>query len=606
MAMAIRDRAQIPRQYCWSTEDIFADEAAWERAIEGVRVEMARMEAYRDRLAEGPGVALEALEQMDRVRCALSPVMLWPRLCYQVETADQTKAGRFDRSRTIGAQAAAAMAFIEPELVAIGFETLDEWVRAEPGLADHRRMLDRLRRRQAHVCSPDVERVLSLAEDPFEAAVAIHSVLVNTDLHFQPAQDSDGNEHQITQSGINALLGDADRTLRRTAWQNYQDGYLACRNTLAASVATGIKQLVLHARVRGYGSTLEAAMHKDELPISVYDNVIDVFRRNLPVWHRCWRLRRQAMEIEQVHGYDLAAPLSRESMEVPYEQAVQWVCDGMEPLGDEYVSVLRRGCGQERWVDVYPTRSKRMGAFAASGSVPHPYVFVNYHDDMSSVSTLAHELGHAMHGYFTRRHQRLQNCTGYGNFLGETASNFNQALVRHHLYQTQTDPHVRFAIVEEALFNFHRYMFVMPMLSQIEHRMHQQVEQGEALTADGMMQWMADLLEEGYGGEVAMDRERMGMTWAAFPAHICKNFYAFKYMTGIAAAHALASRVLDDKQAGADYMALLQSGGSRGPLETLQAAGVDMQSPEPVQAAFDVLTQWLDRIEALLPEAVNR
>jgi oligoendopeptidase F len=352
---------------------------------------------------------------------------------------------------------------------------------------------------------------------------------------------------------------------------------------------------------------LEAALAPKNIPTSVFHNTVDTVRRHLPLWHRYWRIRREALGLERLHVYDIKAPLTSEKPAIPFEQAAEWISAGMEPLGEEYVSAMRRGIFQERWIDRLPNLGKRSGAFSAGVPDTHPFILMSYTDDIFSLSTLAHELGHSLHSYFAWKHQPFVYAR-YTIFVAEVASNFNQALVRAHLLEQETDPLFQLSVLEEALANFHRYFFIMPTLARFELEIHQRVERGEALTAAGMITLMADLFHEGYGDEVAdfsseSDRERIGITWAQFPNHLYANFYVYQYTTGIGAAHALAQRVLDGEPGAVeDYLAFLKAGGSLYPLEALELAGVDMTSPEPVEAAFSVLSGYVDRMEALLGE----
>jgi len=310
--------------------------------------------------------------------------------------------------------------------------------------------------------------------------------------------------------------------------------------------------------------------------------------------------------LEVLKPYDTRAQLSAEVLPVPYEQAVEWVAEGVAPLGEDYVRVLRRGAGEDRWVDVYPNKGKRMGAFSTGSMDTRPFIFMSYNDDIYSMSTLAHELGHSMHSYHTRGTQPYV-YSNYGLFQAEVASNMHQALTRRHLLSTSTDPALQLAVVEEAMANFYRYFFIMPSLARFELAVHERVERGGALTADYLNDLMADLMLEVYGSEVEVDehdRPRVGSTWAQFHTHLYSNFYVYQYATGIAAADHLVERVAaGEKDAIASYLAFLKSGGSMYPLDGLRMAGVDMTSPEPVEAAFATLASMVDRLEKLTATA---
>jgi oligoendopeptidase F len=373
------------------------------------------------------------------------------------------------------------------------------------------------------------------------------------------------------------------------------------KNALAQCLATGVKQNVFVARVRGYESPLHSAMEPNFLPTRVFTSLIAAFEKHLPIWHRYWNLRRRALGLEKLTPYDVKAPLGQAPAPVAYETAVEWIAEGMAPLGEDYVAALRRGAGPERWVDWACNRGKRMGAFSSGTVGTHPYILMSYNDDLFSLSTLAHELGHSLHSYYSRRNQPYVYA-GYGLFAAEVASNFDQALVRAHLLEKfKDDPVMLLGVLEEAMSNFHRYFFVMPTLARFEREIHERVWRGEALSAKALNALMADLFTEAFGPDVAIDRERVGSTWMQFSTHLYANFYVWQYATGIAGAHALAARVLTEGEPAASaYLDFLSAGGSLYPLDALKRAGVDLTSPQPVEAAFQVMEGYIDRLERVI------
>ncbi|MBO0706187.1 MAG: oligoendopeptidase F family protein, partial [Candidatus Dormibacteraeota bacterium] len=424
-------------------------------------------------------------------------------------------------------------------------------------------------------------------------------VLADAELAFARAVDSRSQTHQVAHGTLEELLTSDDRELRRGAWTSYADAHLAVRRTLAACLSAGVKRDVFLARARSYGSSLEAAMVPNDIPLPVFNNVVEAFRAHLPIWHRYWRLRRRALGVDRLREYDVRAPLAP-PLQIPYPQAVAWIGDGLRPLGDDYVEILRRGALEDRWVDVYPNQGKRLGAFSTGVPGTHPFVFLSYTGSIFSLSTLAHELGHSMHRYLTSEHQPFVYAN-YGIFAAEVASNMHQALVRAHLLREHPDRGFQLAVCEEAIGNFHRYLLVMPTLARLELEIHERVERGEPLTADGMTALMADLLAEAYGGEIEMDRERSGSMWAQFHTHLYNNFYVYQYTTGIAGAQALAAQVLEEGAPAAErYRAFLSAGSSLYPLDALGRAGVDLTARAPVDHAFAALDGFVARLEELL------
>ena len=593
-------RNQVPVEYTWDTSSIFPTVEAWQAAFDQASAELPELKRFQGHLGDGPEPLLAWFHTYEAITNLVDRVALYARLNSAVDATDQEAKARADQVITLQARARAASAFAEPELIDIDPDRLEEWMQAKPELRVYAHYFDRLRRRQSHIRSAEIEELLSQVMDPFRTASTTHGILVNADLAFPPAQTSGGEEVELAHSNINALMSSQDRTLRRTAWQNYADAHLAFKNTQANLLSTGVKQDVFIAKARGYSSSLEAALEPNFIPLEVFYNTIDTFRKNLPTWHRYWDLRRRASGLEEMHVYDTRAALTGQMPEIPFEQAVDWVVAGMRPLGEEYTHVLEKGVLEEHWVDSYPNKGKRFGAFSSGVKGSHPFVMMSFNHDIFGVSTLAHELGHSMHSYYSRGTQP-QVYANYGLFLAEVASNFNQAMVRSHLLETQSDRDLQIAIIEEAMSNFHRYFFIMPTLARFELAIHERVERGQALTAQTMIDLMADLFEEGYGPDVIVDRERTGSVWMQFSTHLYSNFYVYQYATGISGAHALAAGVLTGSEdARQKYLAFLKAGGSMYPLDTLQMAGVDLSSPEPVEQTFEVLSAMVDRLEKLV------
>jgi oligoendopeptidase F len=356
---------------------------------------------------------------------------------------------------------------------------------------------------------------------------------------------------------------------------------------------------VFYIRARGYSSSLEASLAPNNIPIEVFHNLIEVFKKNLPTWHRYWRIRRKALGYKKLHVYDLKAPLLSSPPSVSYQQAVEWIAAGMEPLGREYVDVLCKGCLEERWIDYARNKGKRAGAFSSGGAGTHPFIMMSFADDIFSLSTLAHELGHSMHSYFSHKTQPYIYAR-YSLFVAEVASNFNQAMTRAYLFENLQDRDFQISLIEEAMSNFHRYFFIMPTLARFELEMHERVKRGSPINAQSLISLMADLFKEGYGEEVVCDHDRIGITWAQF-GHLYRNFYVYQYATGISGAHALADGVLSGKEGAAKrYLDFLKAGGSMYPLDALKIAGVDLGTTEPVEKTFQVMVNMIDKLENLV------
>jgi oligoendopeptidase F len=591
-------RSQIDPQFTWNAANVFASDEAWEEEAKALERSLSEIKRYEGRLGESDALLLDALQTADSLLHRADKLDLYAGMSHSVETTNQTAAAMVSRAQGLKGQTQAAVAFVMPEILALGRERIEPWLRENEALAVYRHFLDDLFRKQAHIRSSEVEELLGMLADPFAGTYNTESMLTDADFTFEPAVAADGRELDLTQSSIDDLMASPDRDVRRTAWEHYCDTYLAFKNTLASNLVTSIKQNVFESRARRHASTLEMALFGDNIPLAVFHNLLDVYRRNLPTWHRYWRVRRQALGVDTLQPYDIWAPLVKK-VELPYEQTVDWICQGMAPLGEKYVSVMERGLRQERWVDVFPNQAKRAGAFSWGAPGTYPFIVMSYTRDVYGLSTLAHELGHSMHSYHAWQSQPLV-YSDYSLFAAEVASNFNQALVRAHLLATKPDRNFQIQIIEEAMANFHRYFFIMPTLARFELELHERVERGEGVTADDMIALMTELFREGCAGEMDIDAERVGITWAQF-SHLYADYYVFQYATGISAAHALARPILEGKPGAAEaYLDFLRAGGSRYPLDALNDAGVDLTTPQPVEETFAVLAQLVERLEQLV------
>ena len=597
---AVLSRREVPEVYTWNAPSVFASREAWETEFTAALAAIPAFGAFQGRLAEGPTILLEAMNAFETLYRRVGKLYLYASMEHAVDMNDSWAAAADGRSQGLMGQFMATIAFLNPELLEIGEETLCTWMEQGPRLAFMEHSIHDLFRQQAHVRSTEVEALLGMLMDPFGGAETTAGMLTNADFKFEPATASDGVQIPVTQGTLGKILNGSDREARRTAWEHTTDLHLAFKNTLASTLTTSLKQNAFIARARNYDSTLQAALFAYDIPEAVFHNLIDTFRKNLPTWHRYWALRRKALGVETLHPYDIWAPLQTTPLApIPYEQAVTLICEGLAPMGAEYVDTVRRGCTQERWVDVLPNQGKRAGAFSSGWPGTHPFIMMSYNEDLFSLSTLAHELGHSMHSYLTWKTQPII-YSQYSMFVAEVASNFHQALVREHLLHTQNDPAFQIGLLEEAMSNFHRYFFIMPTLARFELETHQRVEQGKGLTADDMIALMADLFAEGYGNEMQVDRERVGITWATF-GHLYVDYYVFQYATGISGAHALARGVLDEGEpAVARYREFLKTGSALYPLDALKLAGVDLTTPAAVEVTFGILADMVTRLEQLL------
>jgi len=591
-------RSEVLEKDTWNAASVFSTLAAWETEYQQVQEQLPSLGEYQGKLGQSSAMLVEALDSFFQLGNRAEKLYVYASLSSSVDSTDQEAAALTSKATSLMGQVYAAGAFLKPEILALEQDIVRQWLQEDKRLDIYTHYFDALLRQRKHVRSNEVEALLGLVSDPFATPGTVSRVLTMAEMSFSPAVSSTNEEIPVAHGNLLSLLSEQDREIRRTAWESYTDGYLSVQKTLASNLAGSVKQFLFMARARGYTSALEASQAPNNISVEVFHQTIETFRKHQSVWHRYWALRRRVSGQKKLHTYDLRFPLTTRSPQITYSQAVEFISEGVRPLGEAYVQTLRQGCLQDRWIDLSSNQGKYAGAFSSGCSGTHPFIVMSYQDSLKAMSTLAHELGHSMHSYLAWQNQPLVYCD-YSLFIAEVASNFHQALVRDYLLRTQHDRDFRIALLDEAMSNFHRYYFTMPMLARLELAMYGHVERGESLTARLLNQWFAEFLAEGYGDEVEVDPARDGITWATFE-HLYAPFYVYQYTTGIAGAHALARKVLSgNPQAEENYLSFLRAGHSVYPLEALKLAGVDLSTPEPVETTFEVLEGYITQLEQL-------
>ncbi|MBV6403238.1 MAG: Oligoendopeptidase F, plasmid [Anaerolineales bacterium] len=593
-------RAKVKKNQTWNAESVFASSSQFDSEVKSILDALPSIQKYKGHLGDSVDTFLEAMHAMDALEQRSMKVRVYATMSSSVDANDEQGAAMNGKAMSALAQVGAAASYVEPELLSVGEAKLRQWIQSDPRMKVYEHFVNDLFRKQAHVRSAEVEELMGMLRDPFGTVRNTASLLANADFKFKPAKNSKGKKVELTQSTFDAILNEPDRKARQSAWENYNDKYLEAKNTLASNLTASIKANVFNMKARKFNSALEATLFNGNVPIEMFHNLINIFKKNLPLWHKYWKIRRKALGVKTLNPFDVWAPLTTKTHKVPFEKAVDWICEGLAPMGEEYVRVMRKGCLHDRWVDWSPNAGKRQGAFSTRvPSDTHPFIMMSYTDDVGSMSTLAHELGHSMHAYYASRAQPMIYYT-YPSIISETASNFNQAMTRAHLLKTNQNKYFQTALLEEAMDNFHRYFFIMPTLARFELETHQRVEQGQPLTADSMIELMADLFSEGYGNEMNLDRQRVGITWGTFTTHLYIDFYSFQYAIGISAANAIAKRILDGvPNAAQDHINFLKAGSSKSPMDVYRVAGIDMTTTQPIEDAFAVLEEYVDRLGVL-------
>jgi len=592
-------RQDAPVESTWDVESVFPSWDAWQAEFDSLKQELPGLSAFAGQLGEGPAQTAAWLEAYSAFRRRALRLQLYPYMHAVVDAGDVASKGKLGQAAGLMGQFSAAAAFAEPELMALG-DRLQEWAQTEPALTLYAHYFDDLLRQKAHKRSAEVEEILGMLSDPFRNVFQTFSELTNSDLKFADAADSQGAAHPVRQTTLPPTgIQSEDRVRRRTAWESFSDGHIAMHNTLASNYITHVKQAVFSARARRYESVLASMLEPFNTPLAVFHTLLETFQKHLPVWHRYWNAKRRILGVETIHPYDIWAPMAKEPVRVDYPQAVEWLVESLRPLGKEYTDVLARAAGPERWVDWAPNAGKRQGAQSLRAKNVHPFLWLSYQSDLPSASFLAHELGHSLHSHFSDGNQP-ELYSDYSMTAAETASNFNQALLRAYLLAEKADDaNFQLALIDEAMITFHRYFFIMPTLARFELAVYTQAEKSQPLTVQYFNDLCADFFAEGYGEALTDDRARTASTWSQF-LHLYMPYYTFQYSVGISAAHAIAEGILAGRPGAAEnYLGFLSAGSSLYPQELFALAGVDLTSPEPVEKTFGVLAGMVARLEEL-------
>ena len=597
MSETIRERKDIPLKDTWAREDLYATDADWEKALARMQARMPELSEFEGKLAQNGQTLCAFLALLEELDTQAESLGNYAMRRGDQDTRDanyQAMNGKFISAVT---ELSAGLSFATPEIMAIPEESLEGFYADCPRLERYRRYLTDQRRKKAHTLSAAEERLLAAAAEMAGAPDSIYSSLLNADLTYPDAVDSEGKPHSLSQSTFVPLEESGDRVLRKSAYENLYHTLNGMRNTAAGLLDAQNKQQKFYATARKYSSAREAALDGTNVPLSVYDNLIEAVHRNLDKMHRYVRLRKKLLGVDQLHFYDIYTPLVQDlNKSIPYEQAKQTVYDALHPLGEDYRKILKEGF-DNRWIDVYENRGKRTGAYSA-GTKVHPYVLLNYTGSLDSEFTLAHEMGHALHSYLSNKHQNPID-SDYVIFVAEVASTCNEALLMEYLLKRTRDKKERAYLINYFLDQFKGTIYRQVMFAEFEKTIGQMVDGGQTLTADVLCAEYRRLAELYYGPDMEVDEE-IAIEWARIP-HFYYDYYVFQYATGYAAAIALSRRILSEGEpAVKDYLGFLSGGCSKSPIDLLKGAGVDMTGPQPVNDALALFGELLDEMESLM------
>jgi oligoendopeptidase F len=591
-------RSDIPADYTWDLESIYSTQDDWEQSFQSLAGRLPELEALQGTLGQSRQALLHVLQVRDRVYEQLETLFVYASMRKDEDTTNSKYQGMYDRAMQLFVRVSTAFSFLEPEILALPQSTLDSFMQETAGLTGYKHELDDMSRKRPHVRSAEVEAVLAATGEISEGPDSIFSMIDNADLRLPLIKDEAGEEVQLTKGNYLTYIRSTDRRVRKEAFDGMHSAFLKQRNTIAATLSVKIKADIFHTRQREYGSCRELALSQYNIPVSVYDNLVNTVSEHIPVLNRYMELRKRILGLDDLHMYDLYVPIVNDTDdEISYQQACDTVVKGLAPLGENYVSILKTAF-QQRWIDVYETPGKRGGAYSGGGYATRPFILLNYQNKRDSMYTLAHELGHSMHSFFSRRTQPF-HYGDYSIFVAEVASTLNENLLTDYLLRTNSDPAVRLAILNQTLEDIRGTLFRQTMFAEFEQRVHSSAEGGEPLTADSLSEMYHELNQKYYGGVARVD-ELIDIEWARIP-HFYSSFYVYQYATGISASIALSQQILHEGQPAVDrYLKFLSSGSSDYSIELLKKAGVDMASPEPVRQACQQFESYLKQMEDLL------
>jgi oligoendopeptidase F len=592
-------RNEISPEDTWRLEDIFPSDDEWNKEYSEVQKLIPDAGKYQGRLGESAETLYAALQFQDHLLSRLGKLYTYAHMRYDQDTTNSFYQGMDDRIKNLYSEAASALAYIVPELLAEDEEKIAGFLKDKTELQLYKHSLEEINLQRPHVLSAEQESLLAQASEVLGASSNTFGMLNNADLEFPSIKDENGEEVEITHGRFIRFLESDEQRVRHDAFKAVYETYGKFRNTFASTLSGNVKKDNFNAKIRNYDSARHAALSADNIPESVYENLVNTINDNLHLLHRYVKLRKKVLGVKELHMYDLYTPLVKEvKMEIPYNEAKDLILKGLKPLGEDYLNILKEGF-ENRWVDVHENKGKRSGAYSSGTYGTNPYILMNWQDNVNNLFTLAHEFGHSVHSYYTRKYQPYP----YGNysiFVAEVASTCNEALLNDYLLKTIDDDKKRLYLLNHYLEGFRGTVFRQTMFAEFEHLIHQKAQNNEALTADSLTKEYYELNKKYFGDEDIVIDEEIGLEWSRIP-HFYYNYYVYQYATGFSAATALSKQILQEGQPAVDrYIEFLKSGSSDYPIEVLKKAGVDMTSSKPIEDACKVFEEKLNEMENLL------
>lgn len=591
-------RHEVVEEMTWDLTAIFKNDEAFELALSEVSELAKGVKVLQGTIGESSEALLTAIETMLAANQKIERVYVYSHLKNDQDTADNTYQTLHARSVAVLTELSEATSWFNPEVLAIPEEKLASFMAENEGLKLYEHLLNDLTSQRAHILSAREEELLAGASEILSASSSTFSILNNADIEFATVKDEDGNEVKLSHGLYGKLMESSNREVRKGAYETLYKTYRGLKNTFASTLSTHVKSHNFNAKVRNFPSARAASLANNNIPESVYDTLLEVVNKNLPLLHRYVDLRKKLLNVDELYMYDMYTPLTGDApIAYTVEEATETTLKSLEPLGEEYQGVLKEAF-DNRWIDWYENEGKRSGAYSSGAYDTNPYILMNWQDSMNQLYTLVHELGHSVHSYHTRNNQPYA-YGDYSIFLAEIASTTNENILTDYLLKTQTDPAIRIYVLNHYLDGFKGTVFRQSQFAEFEHYIHQKAQEGIPLTQEFMTEYYADLNARYYGDSVERD-ENVALEWSRIP-HFYYNHYVYQYATGFAAATALSKRILDGEEGALDkYLTYLKSGSSDYPIEVMKKAGLDMTDSAYLEDAMKIFEARLNELEALL------
>lgn len=598
MSKELKTRAEIDDKYKWNLNDIYADDQSFETELERVLKEVKNIDDLKENFTESAENLLAALNKIIKIEEQTSKLYAYAHMKYDQNTQNEKYQNYKNKAMMCYNKLSNSTAFMVPAIIQLGEEKLNEFKKAEAELEFYNHFFDDILRKKEHYLSAAEEKILALAGEVTQSSENIFSMLNNADLEFPLIEDENGEELRLTHGRYIDLLKNEDRRVRQDAFEGMHGEYQKLENTFAAVLDSSVKGDVFYARARKYDSALESALDSDNISTDVYNNLIDTVSDNLEPLHQYMELKKELLELDELHIYDTYKPLIEEvDLKFKYEETKEIIKKAVKPLGEDYIEVVDEGF-KSGWIDVFENKGKRAGAYSSGCYGVHPYILMNYTQDISNLFTLIHEMGHAVHSYYSNKNQPYL-YSNYKIFVAEVASTLNENLLLDYMLENAENREEKLYLLNYFLEGFRGTVYRQTMFAEFEKMIHQSVEAGESLTSQAM-QKMYRKLNQKYFGEALVIDKKLDYEWARIP-HFYYNFYVYKYATGYSAAAALADKIQNDgPTAAAKYLEFLKAGGSDYPLNILKKAGVDMEKAQPIENAAAKFKSYLKQLQELM------